>query len=81
MLVVVLGDTQGSLHFSPQQIRRALNDSKLGYTRVTKDFLLPGSTRTIIQREGNNKRRKCVAILLEKMDLDTVTQLKAGKFK
>ena len=81
VLAVVLGDVEGSLKYSATEIRRAINGEKLGHIRVTKDFLVPGSRDTEVHREGNSRRRKCDAILLEKLDELSVAQLQARKCK
>ena len=46
-----------------------------------KRFPTPGSKNTVIHRDGESKRRKCDAILLKKLDIETVTQLKARKYR
>ena len=80
VLAVSLGDVESSLQHSIPEIRRAIEKGKLGYVRVTKDFLLPGSDAVEVHREEPNTQRKCEAILLHKLDEMTVSQLKARKY-
>ena len=71
VLAVVLADVESSLKFQVSTIRNSIVRGGFGHTRVTKDFLLPGTT-------GDSKRRKCDAIDLRKLDEETVMQLKSG---
>ena len=78
VLAVVLSDVESSLQFSIPKIRDAILKGGFGHTRVTKDFLLPDSRAKIVHRDCESRRRKCDALYLEKLEKDSVLQLKAG---
>ena len=78
VLAVVLADVESSLKFQVSTIRNSIVRGGFGHTRVTKDFLLPGTTAEVVHRDGDSKRRKCDAIDLRKLDEETVMQLKSG---
>ena len=59
-------------------IRVAIKKGEMGHTQLTKDFLKPGSQKTVVHRDGHSKQLKCDTIILAKLD---VTHLKRGKFK
>ena len=80
VLAVVLADVESSLKFPVPTIRDSIIKGGFGYTRVTKDFLLPGNRAEVVHRDVGSRRRKCDAIDLRKLDAETVTQLKAGTF-
>ncbi len=80
VLAFVLGDVEPSLEFPIHQIRKAIWKGAFGHKGIAKDFLLPKCTDAVVHRAENSKRRKCDTVVLTKHDVDTVTQLKAGKY-
>ena len=80
VLAVVLEDVAASLRYPLARVRTAIELWKVGQTRVTKDFLAHGESSIKARRDGNSRRRKCVAILLSRQEAQCCQQLKVGMF-
>ena len=78
VLAVVLSDVSTALIHPIAVIWAAIEKGNYGHRNVTKDFLDPGCHSTTVTRGVNNRRRKCVVILLSKIDFSR-EQLKSGK--
>lgn len=78
VLAIVLTDV-GNMKFKPETISAYIARQGIGHvTNMTKDFLMHGCEDTTIKRGCNARKRKCVAMMLSKLDQQHVNQLIHG---
>lgn len=63
------------LTYTVPVIRWAINTGKYEQTVISKDFLQPGEESTFVKRRTKSKCRRCDAIYLDSIDMDTSDQL------
>lgn len=79
VLAVVLEDVAAELTFSPTEIKEAVVQTGYGsFQKVSKDFLRPNSSSSVIIRGRTDRKRKCCAIILNLLPNELQIAIKNG---
>ena len=81
VVAVVLEDLASATTSSCTSIKANIEAQGMGWTKkITKDFLLPGSSSTRICRGVNAKKRKCCGIKLSALPQELQAEIRSSIF-